>query len=97
MTAAASKAQRLGSAELTLLSFEQNELATPFYRRLNFEVIGRSSVIPHPSIHYTGDLLLMRRSCDWADARGLHQVEMSACWHEAEVRPLSTSADPRRR
>ena len=54
-------AQRLGFPELSLLSFEQNELATSLYRRLNVEVTGRSRVIPHPLIRYAGDLLLMRR------------------------------------
>lgn len=58
---AALDAQRLGFPELSLLSFEQNELATSLYRRLNFEVTGRSRVIPHPLIRYAGDLLLMRR------------------------------------
>lgn len=42
IAAAASDAQRLGSPQLSLLSFEQNELATPLYQRLNFEVTGRS-------------------------------------------------------
>jgi ribosomal protein S18 acetylase RimI-like enzyme len=60
IAAAASDAQRLGFPELSLLSFEQNELATALYRRLNFEITARARVIPHPLIHYTGDLLLMR-------------------------------------
>lgn len=61
ITAAALDAQRLDFPELSLLSFEQNDLATPLYRRLNFEITARSRVIPHPLIHHTGDLLLMRR------------------------------------
>jgi ribosomal protein S18 acetylase RimI-like enzyme len=61
MAAATSEAQRLGSPELSLLSFEQNELATPLYQRLNFEIAARSRVIPHPLIRHTGDLLLMIR------------------------------------
>ena len=61
ITAAALDARRLGLPELSLLSFEQNELSTPLYQRLNFEITARSRVIPHPLIHHTGDLLLMRR------------------------------------
>jgi ribosomal protein S18 acetylase RimI-like enzyme len=61
IAAAALDAQRLGLPELSLVSFEQNELATPLYQRLNFEITARSRVIPHPLIHHTGDLLLMRR------------------------------------
>jgi ribosomal protein S18 acetylase RimI-like enzyme len=61
IAAAASDALRLGVPELSLLSFEQNELATPLYQRLNFEVTARSRVIPHPLICHTGDLLLMTR------------------------------------
>jgi ribosomal protein S18 acetylase RimI-like enzyme len=61
LAAAASEAMRLGLLELNLLSFEQNELATPLYQSLNFEITARRRVIPHPLIHYTGDLLLMTR------------------------------------
>lgn len=61
MATAGSDAQRLGFAELSLLSFEQNERATALYRRLGFEIAARSPVIPHPLIRHTGDLLLMIR------------------------------------
>jgi ribosomal protein S18 acetylase RimI-like enzyme len=59
--AAALNARRLGLTELSLLSFEQNELATPLYKRLNFEIIARSHIDAHPLIRHSGDLLLMRR------------------------------------
>jgi ribosomal protein S18 acetylase RimI-like enzyme len=61
IAAAASDAQWLGSPELSVLSFEQNELAMALCQRLNFEITARRRVIPHPLIHHTGDLLLMRR------------------------------------
>ena len=61
MAATTSDAQQLGFAELSLLSFEQNEGATALYLRLGFEIVARSPVVPHPLIHHTGDLLLMRR------------------------------------
>jgi ribosomal protein S18 acetylase RimI-like enzyme len=61
IAAAASDALRLGFRDLSLLSFEQNELATPLYQRLNFEITARSRVIPHALIRHTGDLLLMTR------------------------------------
>lgn len=61
MTAATSDARRLGFADLSLVSFEQNAPALTLYQRLGFETTARSPVIPHPLIQYTGDLLLMRR------------------------------------
>jgi len=61
LEAAAVNAQRQGSSDLSLLSFEQNELAMPLYLRLNFKVIARSRVSSHPLINYMGDLLLMKR------------------------------------
>jgi ribosomal protein S18 acetylase RimI-like enzyme len=61
MAAAALDAKRVGSPEISLLSFEQNEVATTLYKRLNFEITARSRVIAHALIRYTGDLLLMRR------------------------------------
>jgi ribosomal protein S18 acetylase RimI-like enzyme len=61
MATAASDAQRLSFAVLSLLSFEQNERATALYRRLGFEIVARSAVVPHPLVHHTGDLLLMTR------------------------------------
>lgn len=61
MAVAASDALRLGCPELSLLSFEENELATSLYQRLNFEIIARSRVAPNPLVHHPGDLLLMRK------------------------------------
>ncbi|MDX2216009.1 MAG: GNAT family N-acetyltransferase [Oculatellaceae cyanobacterium bins.114] len=46
-------------SELSLLCFEQNVRAFQLYQRHGFQVIGRTPVVPHPLIHYTGDLLLM--------------------------------------
>ena len=61
MAAGASDALRLGLPKLSLLSFEQNAPATPLYQRLGFKIAARCQVIPHPLVHYTGDLLLMTR------------------------------------
>jgi ribosomal protein S18 acetylase RimI-like enzyme len=48
-----------GFAELSLLCFEQNVGALRLYQNQGFQVIDRTPVVPHPLIHYTGDLLLM--------------------------------------
>ena len=61
MALATSEAQRQGFAELSLIVFEQNSRAVALYRRLGFEIAGRSPVVPHPLVHHTGDLLLMMR------------------------------------
>ena len=61
MALATSEAQRLGFADVSLLVFEQNSRAVALYRRLGFEIAGRSPVVPHPLVHHTGDLLLMMR------------------------------------
>jgi ribosomal protein S18 acetylase RimI-like enzyme len=61
MALAVSEAQQQGCAEVSLLVFEQNGRAAALYRRLGFDVVARSPIIPHPLIHHSGDLLLMMR------------------------------------
>jgi ribosomal protein S18 acetylase RimI-like enzyme len=61
MAAAAVDAKKLGLSDLTLLCFEQNELAMPLYKNLNFETIARAQVVAHPLLQHAGDLLLMRQ------------------------------------
>jgi ribosomal protein S18 acetylase RimI-like enzyme len=41
--------------------FEQNSGAVSLYRRLGFEIVARSPVVPHPLVRRTGDMLLMTR------------------------------------
>lgn len=48
-----------GFSELSLLCFEQNSRALKLYQRNGFREIDRTEVVPHPLIHYTGDILLM--------------------------------------
>jgi GNAT superfamily N-acetyltransferase len=48
-----------GCREVSLLVFGQNEGAIELYERNGFEVIDRVRVVPHETIHYTGDVLLM--------------------------------------
>ncbi|MBD2461393.1 N-acetyltransferase [Oscillatoria sp. FACHB-1407] len=48
-----------GFSSLSLLCFEQNVGALRLYLSHGFQVIDRTPVVPHPLIHYTGDLLLM--------------------------------------
>src|SRR5262249_33788640 len=55
MATVTSDAERLGFAQLSLLSFEQNEPAIALYRRLGFEIAARSPVVTHRLIRHTGD------------------------------------------
>jgi ribosomal protein S18 acetylase RimI-like enzyme len=61
MALATSAALQRGFTELSLNVFEQNSRAVALYRRLGFQVAGRSPVVPHPLLHFAGDLLLMTR------------------------------------
>ncbi|MBD3886341.1 N-acetyltransferase [Phormidium tenue FACHB-886] len=53
------QAAERGFSELSLLCFEQNAGALKFYQRNGFEIIDRASIIPHPLIDHTGNILLM--------------------------------------
>ena len=53
------KARQGGYGEVSLLVFEQNEGAVELYRRNGFRVVDRAPVVPHESIRYTGEVLLM--------------------------------------
>lgn len=59
LSIARQQAQEQGYGELSLLCFEQNTGAKKLYDRNGFKVIDRASVVPHPLIHHTGDILLM--------------------------------------
>lgn len=52
---------REGLERISLLVFEQNLGAKALYDRLGFQVIDRRPVVPHPLIHFEGDVLLMSR------------------------------------
>lgn len=62
LSIARQQAQEKGFKELSLLAFEQNTRVVKLYERNGFKVVDRSAVVPHPLIHYTGDLLLMTTS-----------------------------------
>ncbi|WP_238393407.1 GNAT family N-acetyltransferase [Myxacorys almedinensis] len=53
------QAAERGLSDLSLLCFEQNTDALRLYQRHGFEIVDRAKVVPHPLIHYTGDILLM--------------------------------------
>jgi ribosomal protein S18 acetylase RimI-like enzyme len=59
LTIAHQQAQTQGFDTLSLLCFEQNTEAVKLYQRQGFIILDRTPVVPHPLIHYTGDLLLM--------------------------------------
>ncbi len=48
-----------GCQEVSLLVFEQNKGAIKLYEHNGFRVIDRAPVVPHESICYTGEVLLM--------------------------------------
>ena len=48
-----------GCQEVSLLVFGHNEGAIHLYERNGFGVIDRAPVVPHESIRYTGEVLLM--------------------------------------
>jgi ribosomal protein S18 acetylase RimI-like enzyme len=56
------QAREKGFTELSLLCFEENTGALKLYERNGFKVIDRATVVPHPLIHHTGDVLLMTAS-----------------------------------
>ena len=58
---AAGQARSRGLQDLSLLCFEQNVGALRLYHRNGFQVIDRTPVVPHPLIHFTGDILLMSK------------------------------------
>ena len=53
------KARGSACSEVSLLVFEQNKGAIKLYERNGFRVIDRALVVPHESIRYTGEVLLM--------------------------------------
>lgn len=53
------KARERGFEELSLVVFEQNAGAKRLYERHGFREVARRPVVPHESIRYTGDALLM--------------------------------------
>lgn len=53
------KCRKLKLAKLSLIVFEANTLAYDLYRRRGYTEVMRKAIVPHPSIHYTGDALLL--------------------------------------
>lgn len=53
-----------GFDKLSLVVFEQNSGAKKLYDRHGYREAGREAVVPHPSIHYTGDAILMVKELD---------------------------------
>ncbi len=51
--------RRLGLQKLSLIVFEQNTRARRLYQRHGYVEVRRHAVVPHPLIHYRGDVLLM--------------------------------------
>jgi ribosomal protein S18 acetylase RimI-like enzyme len=53
------KARDRGCQEVSLRVFGHNEGAVHLYERPGFGVIDRAPVVPHESIRYAGEVLLM--------------------------------------
>jgi ribosomal protein S18 acetylase RimI-like enzyme len=60
MKLAHSHAEQRGFSKLSLFVFDGNQ-SVKLYQRLGFVVIGRSPLIKHDMLHFSGDLLLMTR------------------------------------
>jgi ribosomal protein S18 acetylase RimI-like enzyme len=52
------RAHELGLGQISLLVFEANEGGVRLYRRHGFREVDRRTLVPHPLIHCTGDVLL---------------------------------------
>ena len=59
MQMAEERAREKGLRKLSLIVFEANTIAYPFYLRQGYRERMRKTIIPHPLIHYTGDALLL--------------------------------------
>ena len=59
MDIAENKAREDGFNKLSLLVFEKNTGAKRLYERLGYVEVAREPTVPHPLIHYTGDVILM--------------------------------------
>ncbi len=53
------RARERGLDALSLLVFEQNTGAVKLYEREGFREVDRATVVPHPLINHTGDVILM--------------------------------------
>jgi ribosomal protein S18 acetylase RimI-like enzyme len=53
------QARERGFDALSLLVFEQNTSAVKLYEREGFREVDRATVVPHPLINHTGDVILM--------------------------------------
>ena len=65
---AADQARSRGVDTLSLLVFQQNVDAMRLYTRHGYREVDRRPVVPHPLIHYTGDIVLMTRPASTIDA-----------------------------
>ena len=63
MMIAEQQAQQRNLHKVSLVVFENNTRALELYRRLGYKVIDHAPVVPHPRIPYTGNALLMVKSC----------------------------------
>jgi|TARA_B110000305_G_C19454195_1_gene649817 ribosomal protein S18 acetylase RimI-like enzyme len=59
MEMAEAKCRKLTLAKLSLIVFEANTVAYRLYSRRGYKEVMRKAIVPHPSIHYSGDALLL--------------------------------------
>jgi ribosomal protein S18 acetylase RimI-like enzyme len=56
---ACDQAVEKGFSDLSLFVFAQNAGAVALYEKHGYKVAGRSPVVEHPLLRYTGDVLIM--------------------------------------
>ena len=61
MEEAESEARHQNYTEVSLIVFAENVAAFRFYENLGYREFARQPVVHHPSLQYSGDLLLMNR------------------------------------
>lgn len=59
---AAERARAFDLGQISLIVFEQNVRARRLYERAGFREVKRERLVPHPLLHYGGDVLLLVRN-----------------------------------
>lgn len=56
------RARELSLGSLSLLVFDANDGAARLYERHGYSEVDRRAIVPHPLIHFTGDVVLLEKT-----------------------------------